>query len=86
MTDDDKQQPFKTVVYYLDSRRARYWDTLQEACDAVSRFQLSCHDLAVRYKVEVWEIKPDGNVLIDMVEELSGGEKVILAITRDRSA
>lgn len=83
---DDEQQPFKTVVRYLDSRRARYWDSLQEACDAVSRFQLSCHDLAIRYSAEVWEIKPGGNVLIQRVDEFSGGEKALVALTRERTA
>jgi hypothetical protein len=86
MCDDDKQQPFKTVVRYLDSRRARYWDTKQEACDAVSRFQLSCHDLAIRYSAEVWEVKPSGNVLIDQVEELPNDERIIIALTRERCA
>lgn len=83
---DEKQQPYKTVVRYLDSRRARYWDTLEEACSAVSRFQLSCHDLAIRYSAEVWEVRPEGNVLIDRVEEMPGGEKIIVALTRERSA
>jgi hypothetical protein len=83
---DDEQQPFKTVVRYLDSRRARYWDTLQEACDAVSRFQLSCHDLAIRYSAEVWEVRPEGNVLIDRIEEFSGADRAFVALTRERSA
>lgn len=83
---DDKQQPFKTVVRYLDSRRRRYWDTKQEACDAVSRFQLACHDLGINYEAEVWEITPDGNVLIDRVTEYTNAEKAIIALTRERTA
>lgn len=83
---EDELQPFKTVVRYLDSRRARYWDTLKEACEAVSRFQLSCHDLGIRYSAEVWGIRPEGKVLIDRVEEFSGGEKAIVALTRERCA
>ena len=83
---DDEPLRFKTVVKYLEVKRTRYWETLEQATQAISRFQLSCHDIGIPYEAELWEITADGKVLLDSVKEFSLGEKVIVAITRERTA